>query len=81
MNDTITTRDALISGIERLASSVESLPVLRRVWKILDRECTAQGGIIHPAMSDRDALRYYARHLKPHELKSTLDHIRTITKM
>ena len=79
MNDTPMTRESLIAGIERFASCIDSFVVLRRVWKILDREYTAQGGGRPDAINDRDALRFYARHLSPNELRSTLDHIHAIT--
>lgn len=42
MNDTPLTREALLAGIENLSLRISSFSVLRRVWKILDREFEAE---------------------------------------
>lgn len=73
MNDTALTREALLDGIQTLSGRVESLNVLRRVWKILDREYTAapiRADADSPA--ERRALHYYARNLDADELRAVL---------
>lgn len=78
MNDTTMTREALITGIERMASSVEDITVLHRVWKILDRECSTFPGWALQAMTPNDTLRYYARHLSRQEAQETVHFIHTL---
>lgn len=78
MNDTTVTREALITGIERMASSVEDINTLHRVWKILERECRALPGWALQSMTPNDTLRYYARHLSRQEAAETIRFIHTL---
>lgn len=78
MNDTAMTREALITGIERMASSVEDINTLQRVWKILDRECSTLPGWALQTMTPNDTLRYYARHLSRQEAAETIRFIHTL---
>lgn len=76
MKNTALTREALLEGIESMASSVESTLILRRVWKILEREHAAQTSrpeVTVPHM--RRALRFYARNLPPEDIAAVLDFI------
>ena len=81
MENTNMSREAIISGIESLASRIESFTVLRNAWKILSREYNSQGGLSISSMQNRDALRYYARHLNAVELEAVLHYIHTITQI
>ena len=67
MNNAPMTREALTAGIERMASSIDDVNVLQRVWKILDKECSTLPGYFLQAMTPNDTLRYYARHLSRNE--------------
>lgn len=78
MNDTPMTREALLTGIERMASSIDDISVLHRVWKILDREYSALPGWALQAMTPHDTLRYYARHLSTREAEETVKFIHTL---
>ena len=78
MNNTPMTREALIAGIERMASSVEDFTVLQRVWKILDKECSSRPGYTLQAMTPHDTLRFYARHLSTWEASETVRFIQTL---
>ena len=81
MESTNISREAIISGIESLTSRVKSLAVLRSVWKLLYREYNSQGGLAVSSMQNRNALRYYARHLNEMEIEAVLRYIHTITKV
>lgn len=78
MNDTAMTRDALITGFERMSSGIEDISVLHRVWKILDREYSTLPGWALQAITPNDTLRYYARHLSTREAEETVKFIHTL---
>lgn len=78
MNNTTMTREALVTGIEHMASSIEDTAVLQRVWKILDKECSTLPGWALQAMTPNDTLRYYARHLSAREAEETVRFIHTL---
>lgn len=67
MNDTPLTHESLLTGIESLSCRISSFAVLRRVWKILDRQyehertdCTDNQ---IDNVQERTAPHYFARHL------------------
>ena len=76
MNDTPLTREAILAGIENLSLRISSVTVLRRVWKILDREyeseCEAYNDNPIDAQQERMALHYYARHLDRNDLLAVI---------
>ena len=81
MNETVLTRETLLEGIESLASSVENIIVLRRVWKILDREYSVAASrrmVTVPHL--RRALRFYARNLSPENLRLTIEFIHNLDR-
>lgn len=84
MNDTPLTRETLLSGIENLSLRISSFAVLRRVWKILDREFEQEREDYtdYPidAQQERMALHYYARHLNGEDLRSVIRYIHTLNR-
>ena len=79
MNDTPLTRETLLAGIENLSLRISSFTVLRRVWKILDREFEQERESYtdNPvdAQQERMALHYYARHLDRGDLQAVIRYI------
>lgn len=79
MNDTPLTRETLLAGIESLSLKISSFAVLRRVWKILDREYESERAAYtdNPvdAQQERMALHYYARHLDRGDLQAVIRYI------
>jgi len=83
MNDTPLTREMLLAGIESLSCRISSFAVLRRVWKILDRqwetECASFTDNPIDAQQERMALHYYARHLNRSDLHAVIQYIHTLS--
>ena len=79
MNDTPLTRETLLAGIENLSLRISSFSVLRRVWKILDREFESERESYTDSPVDsqqeRMALHYYARHLDRADLIAVIRYI------
>lgn len=79
MNDTPITRETLLAGIENLSLRISSFAVLRRVWKILDRQWEAERAScidnLVDAQQERMALHYYARHLDHADLIAVIRYI------
>ena len=79
MNDTPLTRESLLTGIESLSCRISSFAVLRRVWKILDRQWEAERESCTDTpidfLHERIALHYYARHLDGEDLRAVIRYI------